>query len=190
MPKKLYETEPFTRDELDDLYTKQEMSTKAIATKYGYKSSETIKRALRKHNIQARQAGQSQRERSVLRSRLSKGVGDLNGSKWCAIRHSALARGLELTITQEYAWGLFQKQGGRCALSGVEITLCPHRALQLADSGNETASLDRIDSTKGYVPGNVQWIHKDLQRMKWQFPEDQFFRWCATITQYRGSKPS
>jgi len=44
--------------------------------------------------------------------------------------------------------------------------------------------LDRIDSKLGYVRGNVQWIHKDLQTMKWDLPEDRFIRLCDEVSKY------
>ena len=47
-----------------------------------------------------------------------------------------------------------------------------------------TASLDRIDSKKGYIEGNIQWVHKDINRMKWAFNEDYFIKLCNNIYQY------
>jgi len=44
-----------------------------------------------------------------------------------------------------------------------------------------TASLDRIDSSKGYVKDNVQWVHKDINRMKWNFPQDKFVKLCSFV---------
>ena len=39
---------------------------------------------------------------------------------------------------------------------------------------NGTASLDRIDSSKGYVPGNIQCVHKDINALKTDFSEERF----------------
>ena len=41
-------------------------------------------------------------------------------------------------------------------------------------SNYQTASLDRIDPTKGYIEGNIQWVHKDVNRMKMDFTETRF----------------
>ena len=38
-----------------------------------------------------------------------------------------------------------------------------------------TASLDRIDSTKGYVRGNIQWVHKDINWFKRDYPKISFW---------------
>jgi len=47
-----------------------------------------------------------------------------------------------------------------------------------------TASLDRIDSTKGYTIDNVQWVHTIVNRMKWNTDENEFIKWCDDIYEY------
>ena len=44
-----------------------------------------------------------------------------------------------------------------------------------------TASLDRIDSTKGYFIENVQWVHKYVNIMKWHTANQEFIEWCKLI---------
>ena len=44
------------------------------------------------------------------------------------------------------------------------------------------ASLDRIDSSKGYVKDNIQWVHKDVQIMKNKFSEDYFKQICCLVS--------
>jgi hypothetical protein len=44
-----------------------------------------------------------------------------------------------------------------------------------------TASVDRIDSSKDYVEGNVQWLHKDINRMKWDLDTDKFIELCKLV---------
>src|SRR5436190_1477500 len=81
-------------------------------------------------------------------------------------RLSAGHRGFEFDITPEYGLELLERQGYRCALSGMEIRLA--RSVRRHQYRAETtASIDRIDSSLGYVRGNVQWVHKDVNRMKW-----------------------
>lgn len=103
-----------------------------------------------------------------------KGCGELSGSKWCAIT-SRRKIGRECNISIEYAWELFLQQNRKCALSGIK--------LQFGKSGKDdtTASLDRIDSSIGYIEGNVQWIHKDIQNMKWDKKEKYFIELCIAI---------
>lgn len=84
------------------------------------------------------------------------------------------------SISIEEGWKLFEKQNKLCAMSGVPITF----RTQKADSPNQSASLDRIDSSKGYIPGNVQWIHKTLNKLKLAMPNDEFISWCKLVGKY------
>lgn len=103
----------------------------------------------------------------------------ISGTYWEQIQRGARDRGLEFTLTIEYIEQLFQEQDGRCALTGVDISLP-------SGTGEYTASLDRIDSSKGYVEGNVQWTHKDINRLKMDYPEEQFLEYCRLVTIHRG----
>jgi hypothetical protein len=76
----------------------------------------------------------------------------------------------------EYVWNLFLSQDRKCALSGIPIGF--------QDRSGSTASLDRIDNSKGYVIGNVQWVHKDVNIMKHTHSQDYFIGLCATIASH------
>jgi hypothetical protein len=79
-----------------------------------------------------------------------------------------------VTITIEYAWELFLKQGRKCALSGIELDI--ERTAKY-----NTASIDRIDSSKGYEPGNVQWVHKHINFMKRTYSQEYFIEMCSKV---------
>jgi hypothetical protein len=114
------------------------------------------------------------------RSKTWKGCGDISGKYWSNLKHHANLRQLKFNITIEEAWSLFEKQSKRCALSGVELSF------KFRDNIPEgTASLDRIDSTKGYEINNVQWIHKDINWMKNNFSQTQFLDWVGKIASYK-----
>lgn len=51
-----------------------------------------------------------------------------------------------------------------------------------------TASLDRIDNTRGYHLSNVHWIHKDLNRMRNTFTIKQFVDWCVLVTEHGSNR--
>lgn len=106
------------------------------------------------------------------------GVGDLGRTFWCAIQHGAERREIPFNISIEYAWGLFT---GKCALSGVPITISSNIKEGNPDYSKFTASLDRIDSSKGYIEGNVQWVHKIVNIMKGSLSEREFKKWCSLI---------
>lgn len=110
-----------------------------------------------------------------------KGVGQLSGTHWKNIKNGAKrnSRLLSFNISQEYAWDLYQKQNGQCALSGIKIPF----PSKVEDRNNP--SMDRIDSSQGYIEGNVQWVHKDVNRMKWDLSENRFVELCGLIFQHK-----
>jgi DNA-directed RNA polymerase subunit RPC12/RpoP len=100
--------------------------------------------------------------------------------RWSSIKRGAAQRGLVFDITIEQAWDLLIKQEKKCALSGVEIEISDGKP---NTRWIGTASLDRIDSSKGYVEGNVQWVHKTINRIKVDLNEEEFINWCKLVVQ-------
>lgn len=99
------------------------------------------------------------------------GYKGISGNLCGCYKRGAKNRNLPFEITPKDMWDIFIKQEGKCALSGVSIVLNPDR----------TASLDRIDSKKGYTKSNVQWVHKIINTMKWNIDCDQFVEWCKIV---------
>ena len=110
------------------------------------------------------------------------GYEGITGNLWSQIKRGTKrkTRILDLNITIEDVWDLYQFQNGMCALSGIKLSL-----LSGHKDRNYTASLDRIDSSKGYIKGNVQWVHKDINRMKQEFSAEKFLNLCKQITDYQ-----
>lgn len=109
------------------------------------------------------------------------GFGDISGKIFCNIKKRAEIRKFDFDLTIEYMWELFLKQDKKCAYSGVSLVF-PARS-GVGDDG--TASLDRIDSSKGYIIGNVHWVHKWINFMKSDFLEEEFLQWCYLITDHQ-----
>lgn len=119
-----------------------------------------------------------------------KGHGEISRDFYSNIRRSAAGGGIlkrkkkEFNVSIEYLWDLFLKQRRKCAISGVNIGF---EGSWIENKHNNTsrltASLDRIDSTKGYVEGNVQWVHKVVNIMKNNLPMEEFKKWCRIITE-------
>ena len=105
---------------------------------------------------------------------------DLCSTFYANIVYSAKRRNIDFDLNPEYLWGLFIGQNKKCALSGLDITLNKNFANKLGKRNN-TASLDRIDSTQGYVSGNVQWLHKDVNHMKGKLKQPDFKKYCQDI---------
>lgn len=106
------------------------------------------------------------------------GVGGISGSWWSSrvtreFRQKSRAK-IEVSIDKEFAWDLFRKQEGKCALTGLPLVLDSKPSVN-------TASLDRIDSNLGYVPSNVQWVHKDINMMKRTYDQDYFIKLCKLV---------
>lgn len=51
-------------------------------------------------------------------------------------------------------------------------------------SGNQNASLDRIDSSKGYEVGNIQWTCWDCNQLKSSRPKEKFIYLCNLIAKH------
>jgi hypothetical protein len=78
------------------------------------------------------------------------------------------------TLTLAYLDDLFEKQNKKCAYTGEPLTFRTSTKL-----GN--ASLDRIDSSKGYIEGNLQWVHKTINEMKTDLSHDIFVEYCKKV---------
>gem|GEM_PF-6560452 len=86
----------------------------------------------------------------------------------------------QCTITLQYLKELWEKQGGRCPYTGWELD----NPETTKDWDNRPlhprrASLDRIDSSLGYVPGNVQFVSVIANARQVRFPR----RCAAAILQ-------
>ncbi len=94
------------------------------------------------------------------------------------IKYIAKEKCLEFNLDNEFLINLFNKQCGKCIYSGINLNL------NKTDKLERTASLDRIDSSKGYIKGNVQWVHKDVNKMKMEHSEEKFLKWIEIIYKY------
>lgn len=111
--------------------------------------------------------------------KLYRGFEEISGQVFCDIKKQARSRGLEFNITIEYIWNLFINQDRKCALSGIKI-----RFGEKTGDGLRNASLDRIDSSKGYIESNVQWVHKWINIMKNDFDTKEFIYLCNKVSSH------
>lgn len=151
-------------------------------TKFRFKcdcGKEIIKYASHVYTGRTRTCG-CQQWTSGKNNKLFKGCEDITGDWW----HNHVLRSCngssktrkpkEINITVQDGWELFEKQNGKCAYTGLDLMFGK-------TSKNNTASLDRIDSNRGYIKGNVQWVHKDVNFMKRTFPHEYFIKMCKLI---------
>ena len=106
-----------------------------------------------------------------------RGVGQIPLVYFSKLKVGAKKRSIEFNVTIEYLWNLFQKQDGKCALSKLPIELKPTKIGGI----ERTASVDRIDSSKGYIEGNIQWVHKNINFMKQTSSQAEFIKFCKLV---------
>jgi len=112
-----------------------------------------------------------------------KGFGEISRAHFSKIKDTATRKKIEFNITIEDIWNLYVKQNRICALSGLKIDFGKSYR-----SRTKTASLDRIDSLRGYVNGNIQWVHKDVNYIKYTHSEQKLYNLCYKIFLHQNKK--
>lgn len=108
-----------------------------------------------------------------LNDRIQNGqIGELNKTRYSKLKKSANRRGYEFSVSLEYLWNLFQSQNQICAITGDYI------------QSIDDASLDRIDSSKGYVEGNVQWVTKQANLSKHIMSMNELYEFCKKVLKH------
>ena len=94
---------------------------------------------------------------------------------WFEIKKKGgLHRGYAWELTPQDIIDMWEQQEGACALSGISIGW--------AEKGlTATVSIDRIDSSEGYLKENVQLLHKDVNMMKQAFSQEHFVALCKSV---------
>lgn len=104
--------------------------------------------------------------------------GDLKLTRHNKLKRSAEKRGYAFEVSIEYLWNLFQEQKQICAITGDYIPSI------------EEASLDRIDSSKGYIEGNVQWVTQQANLSKHIMTMEQLYEFCRKVLNHANQQPS
>jgi hypothetical protein len=93
---------------------------------------------------------------------------------WINLCRGAKDRNFVVSLTIDDIWNLYIKQNKKCELTGWDIEFSRKRRLN-------TASVDRIDSSKGYTKDNIQIVHKRVNKLKMDFSQDCLIRMCKSI---------
>ena len=93
-------------------------------------------------------------------------------------KKNAVKRGHMFDLCVEDIVSYWEIQQGICAYSGREMTL---KAGQL-----NTVSLERIDSSVGYIPSNTVLVCQAINRMKSDFEFDDFYSLCSDVAKFLG----
>ncbi len=167
--KKIYD---ISKAYLLEHYVNQNKSANDICQELNIKSKTVIFRLLKKYNIPPN-------SKEGRPNRNTQKFGDIHQSYIYLLKNRAKNKNLNFNLTGEYLWELFKKQDKKCALSGIELHF--PKAWGTKSKTLITASLDRIDSNKGYIIGNVQWVHKTINTMKMNLTDDEFIKFCKQV---------
>lgn len=86
---------------------------------------------------------------------------------------NAEVRGIEWDVTFEELADILIQQDFKCALTGWPIS-----AMEV---NSNPASLDRIDSSEGYTPENVHWVHSMVNMSKQAYSLEEFIEMCRSV---------
>ncbi len=93
----------------------------------------------------------------------------------CAKQRIKKYNQIETNLDEDYLFNLIKSQNETCLLTGVPFVyeknhpLCP--------------SLDKIESDKGYVKGNVQWLSWAVNRAKGDLDTHDFVTMCKRVVE-------
>lgn len=73
-------------------------------------------------------------------------------------------RNKELNVSIEYLREIWEKQEGICPYLGIKLHINTYGKIK--KDPITSASLDRIDSSEGYIKGNIQWISRSMNYLK------------------------
>jgi len=77
----------------------------------------------------------------------------------------------------------WEKQKGVCPYTGWQLKNLPTIGSKLPRTPDR-ASLDRIDSGKGYIKGNIQFVALIAQLAKFEWPENNLVEFCKAVSSY------
>jgi hypothetical protein len=105
---------------------------------------------------------------------------------YSAAKTKAKEKRLEFNLTLDSIYDQWHLQKGKCAISGIEMYLFPcSTSGSRKNSMPHTASLDRIDSHKGYIIGNIQFLCYSINLAKNNFTDKQILGFINDIRSYK-----
>ena len=117
-------------------------------------------------------------KKELLSAKTWKGYEEISGVYWSGLQDGAVRRNMEWNVSVEYAWQVYLNQNKLCKLTNLPI----HFERNSKKNGLlQNASLDRIDNNKGYIENNIQWLHKDINKLKWDWSTDKLYEMCELI---------
>ncbi len=91
------------------------------------------------------------------------------------------SRDKECNINLDYLLEIWDLQKGICPYTGIQLK---NPSYSKKNCKIYTASLDRIDSSKGYIEGNVQFISMSINNMKNSMSHEETIKLCKIIAEF------
>ena len=91
------------------------------------------------------------------------------------------AKDLEFSITVNDIRDLYKHQEGKCKLSGIKMTYIGYQGNNAHVINKWNISVDRIDSSKGYIKNNIQLLCGIVNKMKTDLTDNELLLLCNDI---------
>lgn len=101
-------------------------------------------------------------------------------------RSRAKKRGMEHDLTYEWVETKLREQKGLCARTGIPLKASRPDIGGLRRTHKDTASLDRVDSNKGYTQDNVEIVSYFYNSAKNKFTGEELEEMCKQILEKAG----
>lgn len=103
------------------------------------------------------------------------GYEQITNQKMNSLYQGAKRRKLVFEITAKDIWEKYLIQDKKCAITNLSLSF-----------QDKSASLDRIDNTKGYTKDNIQIIHRTINRSKLKLSIIEYKNLCHAVLTFRG----
>lgn len=120
----------------------------------------------------------------ICRNRYWKGKGEISGAFLSSIKRCAKLRNIEFNIDTNFLSELYERQNKKCAISGIDLIIYTKNSMEKYKN-KTTASIDRIDSLKGYTKDNVWFVHKHINIMKLDYTIKELLFLIKKIYEYK-----
>ena len=95
--------------------------------------------------------------------------------------HRARSKGRDVSVTLDDLEAMYRRQRGKCALTGIPLSLDGKKPGRARNPW--MLSIDRIESTGGYVAGNVHLVTTMANVAKAEFTMKDFRRMCQSAAE-------
>lgn len=112
-----------------------------------------------------------------------KGYKDIPRAIFTKCKYGAKKRNIVFEVTIEDLQEIWEKQKEKCIYSN-RVLFFNNKSFSTKDKKDQMfdfASLDRRDSSKGYIKGNIQWVAQSVNLAKHAYSEEEFLKLIRDI---------